>query len=88
MTTPVAGGGAPTHFIKQEDVPRGHQAHDELHAAALAIGDLVHVPVQIDVEDPEEPIAPLLVSVPPDRVQEAGHHNVRAHDGVRRPLGP
>ena len=90
MTTPVAkgakGGGAWAHFIEQEDVPRGHQTHDELDASPLAIGDLVHMPVQVDVEDAEEPIAPLLVSVAANRIQETGHDDVRTHDWIRCPF--
>jgi len=65
-----------THFIEQEDVPRSHETHDELNASSLAIGDLVHMPVQVNIEDLEELIASLLVPVPPNRVQETGHDNV------------
>ena len=65
-----------THFIEQEDVPRTHQTHDQLNASSLAIGDLVHVPIQVDIENPKEPIASLLVPVPPDGVQETGHNNI------------
>ena len=57
-----------THFIEQEDVPWSHETHDELNASSLAIGDLVHMPVQVNIEDLKELIASLLVPVPPNGV--------------------
>ena len=86
MTTHVVSGGALTHFIEQEDVPRGHQTHNQLNVSSLAIGDLVHVPVQVDIENLKELVASLFVPVPPDGVQETGHNNIRANDGVGRPF--
>lgn len=86
MTTPGTSGEALTYFIKQEDVPRSHQTHDELNASSLAIGDLVHMPVQVDIENLKEPVASLLVPVPPDRVQEIGHDDIGANDRVGRPF--
>lgn len=86
ITTPGTSGKALTYFIEQEDVPRSHQTHDELNASSLAIGDLVHMPVQVDIENLKEPVASPLVPVPPDRVQEIGHDDIGANDGVGRPF--
>lgn len=76
MTAHVVSGGALTHFIEQKDVPRSHQTHDKLNASSLAIGDLVHMPVQVDIKNLKEPIASVLVPVPPDGIQEIGHNNI------------
>jgi len=39
----------PTHLVEEQQVPRRHEARDDLDAAALAVRDLVHVPGQVDV---------------------------------------
>ena len=44
------------------------------------------MPIQVDIEDLKKPVAPLLVPISPDGVQEAGHDDVRADDRVRRPF--
>jgi hypothetical protein len=82
----VRGKESWTHFIEQEDVPRSHQTHDELNTSSFTIRDLVHMPVQVDIEDMKEPIASLLVPVPPHRVQETGDDDIGANDGVGRPF--
>jgi len=38
------------NLVKEQNVPRGHQAHAELNATSLAIRNVVHVPVEIYVE--------------------------------------
>ena len=50
-------------LIEQKHVPIAHQTHAQLHPAALAVRNLVHMPVEVDVEDIQEPVPPLLVPV-------------------------
>lgn len=47
----------------------------------------MHVPVEVDVEDLQEPVTALAVAPSADRVEEVGDHNVRPHDGVHAPFG-
>lgn len=37
------------HLIEQKKVPRLHETADDLNAATLSVGNLVHVPREIDV---------------------------------------
>lgn len=75
------------HFVEKEDIPLGHETHAELDAAALSIGNLVHVPVEVDVEDLEQAVAARAVTVAADRVEKVRDNNVRAHNRVVAPLG-
>lgn len=58
------------HLVEQQNIPVPHESHNELHTTALSIRYLMHMPVQVDVEDVKEPIPPLLVPVPAYRVEE------------------
>ena len=46
-------------LIEEEDAVLDHQAVRELHAAALAVGDLVHPPLRVDVEDVDDALLAL-----------------------------
>jgi hypothetical protein len=74
-----------TDFIEEKHVPGLHETHAELHSASLAIGYFVHTPVEIHVEDIEEMVASLLVSVSAHRVKKGRDRDVTANDGVRSP---
>lgn len=66
------------HFVEEEHVPLRHEAHAELDAAALTVGDLplaagvvpeahgVHVPVEVYIQDLEETVPARAVPVPAD----------------------
>lgn len=55
----------------------------DVRPTAQALGN---VPVKIDIEDLEESVSTLSVSVASDRVEEVRHDDVSPDDRVERPL--
>jgi hypothetical protein len=57
-----------------------------LDSTALAVRDLVHVPVKVNVENFEQPVTALSVAPAADRVEEVRNDNVGTNDGIRAPF--
>jgi hypothetical protein len=74
-----------TDFIEEKHVPWLHETHAELDPSSLAVGQLVHAPVKIDVEDIKQMVASLLMSVAADRVEKGRDSNVTSHDWIGSP---
>ena len=74
-----------TYLVEKQYIPVAHQAHAQLDPPTLTVGYLMHVPVQVDIEDVKEPVPPFLVPVAAYRVEEVGDDNVTAHDWVHSP---
>lgn len=74
------------HFVEKQDVPLAHESHAELNSATLAIADLVHVPVQVNIENLQQAVTTRLVPVSSNRVEEVSDTNVRTDNGVRAPF--
>lgn len=72
-------------LVKKKDVPFSHEPEAELDPAALAIGNLVHMPVKINVKDVNKVVSALLVSVAPNRVQECRDDDITSDDGIHSP---
>jgi len=72
-------------LVKQKDVPLDHEPKAELDAATLAIGYLVHVPVEINIKNINKAVSALLVSVAPDRVQERRDDDIASDDRIHSP---
>lgn len=75
-------------LIQQQHRPRTHQAHGQLHAAALAVAHGAHAPGRVDVQHVHELVAARGVGIAADGAQELVDANVGAHDGVEDPLEP
>ena len=73
------------YLVQKEDVPVPHQSHAQLHTPALAVRNLVHMPVEVDIEDVQQAVAPFLVPIPAHRVEEIRNDDVAAHDRIHRP---
>lgn len=73
-------------LVKQKDVPFDHEPKAELDAATLAIGYLVHVPVEINIKNINKAVSALLVSVAPDRVQERRDDDIASDDRIHSPF--
>ena len=58
-----------------------HQRHIDIHGCRWT-----DIPIQVHVEDMEEPIAPCLVSVAADRIEKVRHDNVGSDNGVASPF--
>lgn len=50
-------------FVEKENVPREHETHAELNTASLAVRNVVHVPVEIDIEQVKQQIPPFFVPI-------------------------
>lgn len=72
-------------FVEEKNIPRDHEAHTELHAAPLAVRDVVHVPVKVDIKQIKEKIPSLLVSIATNGIEELRDHDVAPDDGVHGP---
>lgn len=75
-------------LVEQEDGPGPHEAHGELHAAALAVADGAHAPARVDVEHADQLVAAGRVRVATDAAQQLDDANVGPHDGIEHPLQP
>lgn len=73
-------------FVEEQDRPGPEKPHGELHAAALAVGDRVHAPRQVDVKDVDELVAAFRVVLSADGVEQCDHVDVGADDGVQDPF--
>lgn len=56
------------YFVKQKDIPFDHQTETELDSTSFAVRYLMHVPVEVDVEDIKKAIPALLVPIASDGV--------------------
>jgi hypothetical protein len=52
------------YLIEQEDIPRLHETHAQLHAPPLTVRDGVHVPVEVHIENIKQTITAFLVAIP------------------------
>lgn len=73
------------YLIEQKNIPLDHQTEAELDSAAFAIGYLVHVPVQVDVENVKKAVSPFFVSVPSDGVQKGRNKDVASDHRIHCP---
>lgn len=72
-------------FVKKKNIPRDHKTHAELDAASLAIRDVVHMPVEINIEQVEQKVPSFFVSITTDGIEEVGDHDVAPDDRVHGP---
>lgn len=73
------------HFVKKKDVPGSHKPHAELNAASFTIRKVVHVPIEIDVEQVKEKIPSFFVSITTDGIEEVGNDDVTSDNGIHGP---
>jgi len=73
------------NFVKKQDVPRSHKAHAELNATSLAIRNVVHVPVEIDVKQIKQEIPSFFVSITTHGVEKVRDNDVAPDDRIHSP---
>jgi len=56
-----------------------------LNTPPLAVRNLVHPPIKIDIENVQKMVSPLFVSVATDRVEEMGDGDVSPDNRVQSP---
>jgi len=73
------------NLVKEQNVPSGHKPHAELNATSLAIRNVVHVPVEINVKQIKQEIPSFFVSITTDGVEEVRYNDVAPNDGIHGP---
>ena len=74
-------------LIQQQHLPGPNQTHRQLHTTSLTVRHGMHAPVEIDVENVDQFIPAVGISVSADRREESRDVDIRAYDVVENPFG-
>merc|ERR1719478_56343 len=67
------------HLVEEQEVRRAEELEEELGAAALAVGDLVQPPLEVETEERDQPREAPLDQVAVEAIADKGVDEARAH---------